>query len=219
MAWLIITIIVVGYFIVKELKKIGERLEMTERDKEAETLLETDPEMYDTMLMAEHEGKRKREAKENSIKKSETVHWAGHGVPKIMIFDADSFVRQIYERAFAKAGFAVKLFPDYENVLKIVAKWRPDILCCDIIVPGDIIGYDAIKLLKKDKRTKDIPIIVVSNLGQKEDAEKALKLGAERYYIKAHYTPSEVVEAFIDVLASKNQQKQGKRDKNNERKN
>lgn len=121
--------------------------------------------------------------------------------PKVLIFTWDPFVREVYEKHFSKAGFEVKVFDNYDKpyVVDVVVSEKPDILYCDIIMEG-MLGYEAIRLLKKDKRTKDIPIIILSNLSQKEDIEKGLKLGAVKYLVLAHYTPTQVTKIFKNFL-------------------
>ena len=54
--------------------------------------------------------------------------------------------------------------------------------------------------IKKDEKLKDLKIIVFTNLGQKEEVEKGLRLGATKYLIKAHYTPSELVEEIEKII-------------------
>ena len=61
-------------------------------------------------------------------------------------------------------------------------------------------GWQAIKLLKKDKRTNDIPIIIVDNMCQKEDVEKGLRAGASRFICTANYSSAELIEFFKDFL-------------------
>lgn len=119
--------------------------------------------------------------------------------PKILIFLNSPLIKDLYTEEFLKAGFEVKTFFNYLNVANLVVKEKPDILFCDIIMSG-MDGYQAIELLKKDNRTKNIPIIIVSNLFQKEDIEKGLSLGAADYYCSAHHTPIEIAGIFKNHL-------------------
>ena len=61
-------------------------------------------------------------------------------------------------------------------------------------------GFEVLKRLKDDPDTKDIPVIMLTNLGQKEDVEKGLEAGAEDYLIKAHFVPAEAVAKIKKVL-------------------
>jgi len=123
--------------------------------------------------------------------------------PKILMFEDDPFVREIYSIKFREAGFELKTFDDYyPDFVDVVAKEQPDIITCDIITPT-IDGWEAIKLLKKDKRTKDIPVVIIDNMCQKEDIEKGFKAGASYFLCKAWFTPTQVVEFLKNYLAQK----------------
>ena len=87
----------------------------------------------------------------------------------------------------------------------MVAQGKPDILICDILVGtseeiDEINGFEAIKMLKEDERTKNIPSVILSNLGQEEDIKKGLAVGALDYFIMAKNTPAELIEKIKDSL-------------------
>jgi CheY-like chemotaxis protein len=90
-----------------------------------------------------------------------------------------------------------------EEILAKLKERKFDLLLLDIVLP-EISGWDILGKIKeqssKSKNLKDLKIIILSNLGQKSEVEKALKLGAVRYLIKTHYTPSEVVEEVKKIL-------------------
>jgi CheY-like chemotaxis protein len=69
----------------------------------------------------------------------------------------------------------------------------------DLILPG-IDGFEVLKRAKADPATKDIPVIILSNLGQKDDIERGLELGATDFMVKAHFTPEEIVKKAKEVL-------------------
>jgi len=69
----------------------------------------------------------------------------------------------------------------------------------DLILPG-IDGFEVLTQLKADTSTSTFPVIILSNLGQREDVEKGLKLGAIDYLVKAHFTPNEIIEKIKSVL-------------------
>jgi len=120
--------------------------------------------------------------------------------PKVFIFLGDIFLREIYSQRFIKNGFDALVFSNYDNVINNVVSVNPDIIMMDILVKGDINGYKAMEILKNNEKTKNTPLIVLSNLGEKEDIEKALRLGAEKYLIMAQYTPKEVIKIFKNYL-------------------
>jgi len=74
----------------------------------------------------------------------------------------------------------------------------------DLILPG-IDGFEVLKQVKKDpsETIREIPVIILSNLGQRDDVEKGVNLGAEDFLIKAHFTPGEIIDKIKQVLAKK----------------
>jgi len=88
---------------------------------------------------------------------------------------------------------------DGQKGLEAAAKVNPDIILLDILMPK-MDGFSVLEELKKDAKTKDIPVILLTNLGQKEDVKKGFDLGAAGYLIKAHFMPSEVVEKIKKIL-------------------
>jgi DNA-binding response OmpR family regulator len=61
-------------------------------------------------------------------------------------------------------------------------------------------GWEILRKIKKDDSFKDLKVVVLSNLGEKDEVEKGLKLGATKYLVKAHYTPSEVIKEVKKIL-------------------
>jgi DNA-binding response OmpR family regulator len=118
---------------------------------------------------------------------------------KILLIEDDSFLLSMYAAKFELENFEVISAEDGEKGLKLAAKVPPDIILLDIILPK-VDGFDVIGKLKADEELKKIPIILLTNLSQKNDIDKGLNLGADDYLIKAHFTPSEVVEKVKEVL-------------------
>jgi len=118
----------------------------------------------------------------------------------ILLVEDDPFVVDIYTKKLTEAGFSVEVAQDREETLKKISEKKPDLLLLDIVLPN-IEGWDLLKEIKEDLAFKDLKVAILSNLGQKADVEKGLKLGATRYFIKAHYTPTQVVEEIEKMLA------------------
>lgn len=118
---------------------------------------------------------------------------------KVLIVEDDAFLAGIYSSKFQSEGFLVEHAGDGEEALKL-AQHGPDIILLDILLPK-MDGFEVLKHLKKDAKTKDIPVILLTNLGQKSDVEFGLKQGAADYLIKAHFMPQETVEKVKKVLA------------------
>ena len=124
---------------------------------------------------------------------------------KVLIVEDDTFLAGIYANKFEKEGFAVSLAADGELGLKLVKKEMPDIVLLDILLPK-LDGFEVLEKLKADPALRAIPIVLLTNLGQKEDVDKGLKLGAADYLIKAHFMPAETVDKVKKVLASAKKQ-------------
>lgn len=118
---------------------------------------------------------------------------------KILLVEDDSFLSNIYQTKFTKEGYQVALAGDGEEALKAVKTKKPDIVLLDVLLPK-LDGFAVLEKLKKDPETKDIPVILLTNLGQRDDVDRGLQLGAADYLIKAHFKPSETVEKVKKVL-------------------
>lgn len=122
--------------------------------------------------------------------------------PKVLIFEDDEFIGKMYYAKFCENEFEAKIFNTYQNVIEVVVKEKPDIIYCDIVMPL-IDGWQAIKLLKRNKETKDIPIIIVDNICEEKYVKKGLKLGAEKHICKAHFNPQQIINIFMNQLLIK----------------
>ena len=112
---------------------------------------------------------------------------------KILLIEDDSFLVDIYTTKFKQAGFQISVVEQGSEAFESIQKAPPDVILLDVVLPH-IDGWDILKKLQEQETTRDIPVFVLSNLGQKEEIEKGLRLGAKKYLIKAHYTPSEIIE-------------------------
>ena len=118
---------------------------------------------------------------------------------KILIIEDDTFIMDMYQTKFEMAGFETLKAKDGDKGVKAAKKEKPDIIILDIVMP-QMDGFEVLKAIKKDSETKDIPVVLLTNLGQRENIEEGLKLGAADYIIKAHFTPDEVVGKVEKVL-------------------
>jgi len=120
--------------------------------------------------------------------------------PKILYFEDDTFIAKMYETKLELDGFDVKYFeypPD--NLIDLVLAEKPDLIFMDVIMPN-MDGFAATTLLQADDRTKNIPIFGMSNLGQRNDIQRALSLGMWDYWVSAQHMPGEVVEKIRSIL-------------------
>ena len=112
---------------------------------------------------------------------------------RILIIEDDPFLLSMYSTKFEMNNFKVFSADDGAKGLELANSVVPDIILLDIILPK-IDGFTVLKKLKDDGKTSRVPVILLTNLNQKEDIEKGLTLGAKDYLIKAHFMPSEVVD-------------------------
>ena len=106
---------------------------------------------------------------------------------KILIVEDDKFLRDLLSRKLEEEKFDITTAVDGEEGIKKIQEEKPDLVLLDLILPG-INGFDVLKRMKEDPATADILVIVLSNLGQKEDVDRAITLGANDFLVKAHFT-------------------------------
>lgn len=112
---------------------------------------------------------------------------------KILIIEDDKFLRELIVRKLSQENFDIIEAIDGEEGIKKIKETTPDLLLLDLILPG-IDGFEVLSKIKEDPATASIPVVILSNLGQREDVERGLKLGAVDYLVKAHFTPNEIIE-------------------------
>lgn len=117
--------------------------------------------------------------------------------PKILLIDDDPFIVEMYVLKFKDERFAIEVARDGAEGIKKAAAFLPDAILLDIVMPG-MDGFQALQELRKAGRP--YKIILLTNLGQKEDVDRGIALGADDYVVKAHFTPSEVVAKVKKVL-------------------
>ncbi len=118
---------------------------------------------------------------------------------KILLVEDDPFLLSMYFVKFELENFKVVTAEDGEKGLSMSKKEKPDIILLDIMLPK-MDGFEVLKELKKDDETKNIPVILLTNLSQKKEVSQGLSLGADDYLIKAHFMPSEVVDKIIKTI-------------------
>lgn len=120
---------------------------------------------------------------------------------KILLVEDDPMVVRMYERKFKMDGFQLALAFNGEDGLEALKKDRPDIILLDIMMPK-MSGLDMLKIVKADPQYKSLPIVMLSNLGDRaEDVAKCKELGAEDYWVKANVRLDEIKERIIKILA------------------
>lgn len=118
---------------------------------------------------------------------------------KILFVEDESALQKTFGERLSPEGYEVISALDGEIGLRLAKTKKPDLILLDLILPKAN-GFEVLKELKEDKETKDIPVIVLTNLEGIEDINKAIELGATTYLVKAQYSLEDLVEKIKKVL-------------------
>ncbi|MDD5109714.1 MAG: response regulator [Patescibacteria group bacterium] len=119
--------------------------------------------------------------------------------PVILLVEDDEFLSELYATKLNLEGFEVVTAADGKKGLKLAREKHPDLVLLDIILPK-MDGFEVLKTLREDPAGKAIPVILLTNLSQRDEVRRGLELGAADYLIKAHFMPSEVVKKIKAVI-------------------
>lgn len=119
---------------------------------------------------------------------------------EILIVDKDRFFANIYKELLEKEDYKTVLVEKVVKAIEVAQSKKPDLILLDFLVSDDIDSIDFIKKLEKNEKTKYIPIFMFTELGEKEDVDRAIEAGANRYLIKQHLSPKEVIEEINHFL-------------------
>lgn len=123
---------------------------------------------------------------------------------KILLIEDDDAIRQMYALKFEAEGLQVKIAEDGREGLKIARRFKPDLLLLDIKIPA-IGGEDVLETLQtKTDWAKNMKVIVMSNISSNVAPPKLKTLRIDRYLVKAHYTPAQIVKVVREMLATMN---------------
>lgn len=117
----------------------------------------------------------------------------------VLVVEDDKFLRDLLVQKLKREGFSIIEAITGSDALRLAKESHPSIVLLDLILPG-LDGFEILKRLKEDAATAPIPVIILSNLGQREDVERGLRLGAIDFMIKAHFTPGEIVGKIKETL-------------------
>jgi DNA-binding response OmpR family regulator len=118
---------------------------------------------------------------------------------KILIIEDEQYLADMYKMKFEHEGYEVELAYDGERGIERARKSRPDLVLLDLVLPK-IDGYAVLRALRANKKTKNLKIYILSNLGQEEEIEEGFKNGANGYLIKANVTPAQLVKSVEKIF-------------------
>lgn len=119
---------------------------------------------------------------------------------KVLWVEDDSFLGDILAAKLTSEKCSLLYAKDGETALKFIETDTPDIVLLDLVLPG-ISGFDVLERIKKNDKTKNIPVIILSNLAQESDLERAKKLGAFKHFIKASIDPINIIKEISRTLS------------------
>ncbi len=121
---------------------------------------------------------------------------------KIVIVEDDKFLGGLVSKKLIDEGCVVHHVESGELAQAVVEAEAPDLIFLDLLLPG-ISGFDVLGELKKNTKTKDIPVVVLSNLGEREDIRRGLDLGAASFLIKASMTVDSIIGEASRILRAR----------------
>lgn len=124
----------------------------------------------------------------------------GRGV--ILVVEDDSFLRKLLCDKLRYEGFELFEATDGQKALDFLKDNRPILMLLDLMMPG-VDGFQVLESVRRNERIKDIPVIVLSNVGEKQMIKRIQQLGADDYLIKAHFVLDEIIERITKVLAKR----------------
>lgn len=133
---------------------------------------------------------------------------------RILFVEDEKDLVDIYHDFFEKEGYDFLSTQDIEEALMVTEFEQPDVVLLDIIIPKPENtmaeqGYDYLKAVKKSPKTKDVPVVVFTNLNYPKDRKKSKELGAAGYIFKRDCTPREVM-GFIDKIIARDRERKKK---------
>ena len=118
---------------------------------------------------------------------------------KILFIEDESALQRAVTQVLSDEGYKLRQALDGEAGLNIAQEEIPDLILLDLILPQKN-GFEVLKELKRDERTRKIPVIILTNLEGTKDVGRAIELGATTYLIKTSYRLEEVVEKIKELL-------------------
>lgn len=118
---------------------------------------------------------------------------------RVTIIEDEDILLDILKEKFLRANFDVAFAKTGEDAISVISTSKPDVVLLDLILPGKS-GFDILGELKASAELKSVPVIVLSNLGQEDEMNRALQLGAKDFIIKTQYPINEVVEKVRNTI-------------------
>ena len=121
---------------------------------------------------------------------------------KILLIEDDPMIVEMYKMRLEDEGFEVLITDRGSEALELAAKQKPEAILLDIILP-EVDGFSILQNLKANTDTKDIAVLLLTNLGQESDQEKGRQFGADDYFVKSQHTPADIIQKVNSIIINK----------------
>ena len=118
---------------------------------------------------------------------------------KILFIEDEAAIQKTLGESLRSKGYDVQSATDGEAGLRLAKSGKPDLILLDLILPKKH-GLDVLKELREDENTANIPVMILTNLENVGEVERAIELGATTYLVKANYSLNEVIEKVEQIL-------------------
>lgn len=119
---------------------------------------------------------------------------------KVLIVEDDPLMSRMYQKIFAFENYEVEFAANGEEGLEKIKTIKPTIVILDVMMPK-MNGFQVLEKVKLDPDTRNIPVVMLTNLAGQQDGEKALSMGAVKYIVKSEYEPKQIVEMVKEILS------------------
>lgn len=117
----------------------------------------------------------------------------------ILLVEDDQFIIDIYSNHFKREGFDVDIAVDGQMALDKIEQRHPDLLILDILLPK-LDGWEVLKRIRENPTTKNLKVVVISNLNQRDSAQRAQELGVLKFFLKVETGPEEITNTIKEIL-------------------
>lgn len=118
---------------------------------------------------------------------------------KVIVVEDDEHISKVYEIKLARENIASMVARDGEEAVTMITAEKPDLVILDLMIPKKD-GFGVLEEIKKNPDLAGIPVIILSNLGQKSDQDRALALGANEYLVKVDYPIQDIIDKVKGYL-------------------
>lgn len=118
---------------------------------------------------------------------------------RVLIIEDDDFLQGLEAKKILNSGYDVLSAQTGEDALKKIMEPNVDVILLDLLLPN-FDGFEILKKIKENDKTKDIPVIIFSNLSENKDIEKAISLGATKFMVKSNFSLEELIEQIKKLI-------------------